>query len=183
MTGKNPGLSVKSVTAMGILLVLLLSFITYPFGFMVHAQTQPSEVRPLTILKSNNTILDHLSDAGLTLSGGTNVLNAEPTSDPSTDAVNDATSPVSDSTTDSSGGTISSDSNDDATTGEVGSSDDATTGEVGSSDDATTGEVGSSDDATTGEVGSSDDATTGEVGSSDDATTGEVGSSRPCHNW
>ena len=36
MTGKNPGLSIKSVTAMGILLVLLLSFITYPFGFMGH---------------------------------------------------------------------------------------------------------------------------------------------------
>ena len=177
MAGKKPGLSVKSVTAMGILLVLLLSFITYPFGFMVHAQTQPSEVGPLTILKSNNTVLDYLSDAGITLSDGTNVLNTEPTSDPSTDALNDVTSPVSDSTTDSSSGTTSSDSNDDATTGEVGSSDDATTGEVGSSDDATTGEVGSSDDATTGEVGSSDDATTGEVGSSDDATTGEVGSS------
>ncbi len=130
MTGKNPGLSVKSVTAMGILLVLLLSFITYPFGFMVHAQTHPSEVRPLTILKSNNTVLDHLSDAGLTLGDGTNVLNAEPTSDPSTDAVNDATSSVSDSTADSSDGTTSSDSNDDATTGEVGSSDDATTGAI-----------------------------------------------------
>jgi hypothetical protein len=142
MTGKNPGLSVKSVTAMGILLVLLLSFITYPFSFMVHAQTQPSEIRPLTILKSNNTVLDPRSDAGLTLSDGANVLNTEPTSDPSTDALNDPTSPISDSTTDSSSGTTSSDSNpDDATTGEVASSDGATTGEVASSDGATTGAI------------------------------------------
>ena len=116
MTGKNTGLSVKSVTAMGILLVLLLSFITYPFGFMLHAQTQPSDVGPLTTLKSNNTVLDHLNDAGLGLSDGANVLNTEPTSGPSTDALNEVTNPVSDSPTDSSSGTTSSDSNpDDAT--------------------------------------------------------------------
>ena len=105
MTGKNPGLSVKSVTAMGILLVLYyFRLLHIRLASWYIAQTHPSEVRPLTILKSNNTILDHLSDAGLTLGDGTNVLNAEPTSDPSTDAVNDATSSVSDSTADSSAG-------------------------------------------------------------------------------
>src|SRR6478735_4394155 len=171
MTGKNPGLSIKSVTAMGILLVLLLSFITYPFGFMGHAQTHPSEIGPLTILKSNNTGLDDQNNAGFTSSDSTNVLNTNP----STDALNEATSSVSDSATDFSSGTTSSDTNDDATTGQVGSSDDTTIGQVGSSDDATIGQVGSSDDATIGQVGSSDDATIGQVGSYDDATIGQVG--------
>src|SRR6476619_3309252 len=151
MTGKNPGLSIKSVTAMGILLVLLLSFITYPFGFMGHAQTHPSEIGPLTILKSNNTGLDDQNNAGFTSSDSTNVLNTNP----STDALNEATSSVSDSATDFSSGTTSSDTNDDATTGQVGSSDDATIGQVGSSDDATTGLIEADGNISTTDEGQS----------------------------
>jgi hypothetical protein len=164
---------------LGMSIVLLLSVVIYPLGFVVYASTAPSDDALTNNLNSNDTgSADPLSDAVLTFGDGTNVLNAESSSDSASNTASGggADSGIDSTSSSSSDSSSVDDPSPDSLSRETGldSSSLGPTGEVGSS----TGEVGSS----TGEVLPSDDAVGVEIIPSDGTPSGTEGGSESAVN-